>query len=116
MCGLIFADPVGLDLPFEVNLLYIEHILPLIGFLWLILTGRYKMSMFIHPMLNFPGWSYSIIYFHSVNWIFSELSWANISYMLCPNDYNDPSFMYMGDYYYLFGEFLWIVGMVGIRY
>ena len=114
--GQAFADPVGFTYNFEAELLYIEHILPLVGFFMMFFIGRYKAFWFSDIKISTMGLSWSAIYFHTVLWAASESSWANLSYMLCPNEFNDPCFANFGDSYYLVGEYTWVIGMIIFRY
>lgn len=103
LCGVVFIDAAGLDFPFEVEIFYIEHFIPLLAVPILFLGGRYQASWFNDPVVAVMGFAFFALYQRAVLWTVSELSLANLNYAMCHIP-TDPFYPIVGDWYMLAAE------------
>lgn len=113
--GVVFADLTGLDLPFEHEMFYLEHFLPIFGVLILFMSGRYKSGWFGGIEVALAGFAWYALYERVVCWGVSELTWANINYTLCQFD-GDPFYQIFGMWYYLVCEVYQLLPSLLVRY
>jgi hypothetical protein len=105
VCGLLFAVNVGLDLPFEVEMYWIEHYQSaIINPLALALSGRYHERKFFHPYYRLIGFAFFSLYHRVVLLPLSLGTWANLDQTLC-HGATDPFWPLFGDWYYLMADF-----------
>ena len=102
--GLVNADTHGLNLPFETEMYYLEHFLPIFGVLILFMSGRYKPSWLSGKEMGFVGFSWWVLYVRVICWTMSELTGANIICMLCAHE-TDIIYKKIGMWYYVSNEF-----------
>lgn len=115
VCGMIFMDATGLDFPYEVEIFYVEHLVPLLCVPLLFLGGRYQASWFNDPSVGVLGFAHFALYQRAVLWSVSELSLANLNYAMCHID-TDPFYPLCGHFYLVAAEFYLILCSFMTRY
>jgi hypothetical protein len=90
-CGIIFAINVGLVMPFEIELYWIEHFWSaLINPLILILGGRYRSRQYFDFGYRMLGFAFFSLYHRFVLLPLALLTWANLDQTLCHGESNIP--------------------------
>lgn len=92
LCGsymaVFFPNTTGLNMPYEIELFWLEHILICIGPMLLIYSGRYgfyKESLWMTVKKQYFGMACALIIQRFVIGPTAILTWVNLNYMICPN-------------------------------
>lgn len=105
VCGILYAVDIGLHLPFEREMYWVEHYLGAIIIpLALSISGRYHERKFFHPYYRLIGFAFFSLYHRLVLLPFALATWANIDQTLCHCE-TDPFYSTFGDWYYLAADF-----------
>jgi len=103
-CGIVFAVNIGLNLPYEQELYWIEHYLgAIVNPLALIIGGRYRSRRYFDFSYQIIGYAYFSLYHRFFLFPVSLLTWANLDQILCHSE-TDPFYHLLGTWYYMFAD------------
>jgi len=103
-CGIVFSVNVGLDLPYEAEMYWVEHFMgALINPLALVFGERYRSRQYFDFGYRLIGFALFSLYHRVVLLPISVLTWANLDQALC-HALTDPFYPLFEKWYYLMAD------------
>jgi len=104
-CGIVFSVNVGLDLPYEQEMYWVEHFMgAFFNPLALAIGGRYRGRRFFNFSYRLIGFALFSLYHRVILLPLSLLTWANLDQSLC-HALTDPFYPIFEKWYYLMADF-----------